>query len=441
MVVTQKSVDKEKIQYGEIIDMTGNDPVVRTMTAGSYQISDNKDGTIDLSVDFTSDNGKNFKALFYEIPVVWNYHLSSDGHKIIDSIDMMNWSTSVYADIEINNNSYGIFHIAINTESGQYTASGYIKNPLQIKYKTAKVSGTTVPITQEGMIVVTPGNYSKVNTSNNGIETVYYCPSGDLSPYQKTIIVKNSNDTVINDIASPMGPVRPRTYGIVELSLHPTEDSGHQEPAQIPTLLMNAHVDYAFYRSEPSRATMISDIDYYTRVNRYDDSQSRILSAIEICAHGAETPGYYDPDRTLVYYPQNGGSATVCLSVNDINTIFNTQHTDYYNSAACCIAFFHVCYGTWDNKDANGNYQNPDNPEMAHAWLDHGAYAYMSFSTEAAINIDAFESSLWHSICNYQTVQTAWNAAWSAQDPSPPGHPGTAQGQIIGNSGATLYHN
>ncbi|BAI61219.1 hypothetical protein MCP_1147 [Methanocella paludicola SANAE] len=423
----QYSENFENIQYGECIDMSGIDPVVRDLT-GTYKISDNKDGTVDIIVSFKTDDGKILKETYKNIPVIWKYHMSSDGRKIIDTIDIMDWTHAVYACIDIANSSYGLFHIAINTEHGQYSASGYIKNPLSIKYKTAENYGTIVPISQDGTIEVTKGNPVKFTTIDVGSEKVYAVPIGDLKAHNKTIIIKNKTYSESTGTISPMSVPHPTTYGIVEEAMQAYELTNHHVPTQIPTWLMNAGVDYAFYRNQPDRATVISDIDYYTRLNRYDDSKSRILSVFEICCHGADGVGYTEPDRILCYW----GSGLSVLYPSDVTNIFQTQHTDYINSAGGCIAFFHVCEGLWDNKDANGNYLNPDSPEMGHAWVDYGASAYMSFTGDVNIAIDTFENTLWNSICSSNTVGTAWNAAYAAQNPG-------CSGGIWGNSGATLF--
>ncbi len=412
--------DLESITYGEYINIDQNTPIVDDLL-GNFIVHDNKNGTVDVQVKVKNSSGSLYK-LYKNIPVVWNYMEYPNGHKIIIGVDLIDRNQSFYGSITMINDTTGKISISI-IDDGQYTFYGFIKNPLYIKRSNdGHVKKIAMTPAKEDEYEFIKGKPVKLLTINVSDEIVYAVPDYDTSRHNKTVIMTNAemSPAISNGIIQPNGPIMPKVCGIIEDEYQPNEREYHNIQSQVANWLRAGGMDIAIYRDRPSRSQVLSDIDYYTRIYPNDDSKTRILGAFDLEGHGCVSPGYTEPDRDFGYIDYSIGVMYIILHPEDVSATWQ-NHGDYYNTPDSATVYSHMCYGIWDMKDANGNPVSSDNPEMARAWVDYGAYSYTSYSIDITLFLDNFEDSFWHSLIEGQTVNSAIDAGilnQNSKDPS-----------------------
>jgi len=389
---------------GELFDWVATSQIKRF--SGNVKITGLGNGLVDITINLVSSSADSFTAKSSSVPVVWEGILLPDGRKVVNDINIDDYRNGLFISISILRNGDGWLHLATSTATKQCDVAGYIENPLSLRPGKERVGVASNMDGEE--IELAPSIIVKPVPIQLDSEIVYVFPTGEKKLITRTTI------TTYSSYVQPLKIIRPTFYGLVHEVFFDAEQT---TPEQLPGWWRDGTwIDRGVYVEAPSEARIKSDLQYYNRYYHYDELASKELWAYNIDTHGASVD---EPDKPLL------GADYSWLYPSEVEQLW--YYCDEYEIMPHgTIVLADACRSLWDSDENGGG-------EMAQAWVDYGAFAYVGSTILVPADIDPFLTEFWWSLCyQEETVGKAESDASVAQGLAP------AAFQVYGDSNAIL---
>lgn len=328
---------------------------------GVLRISGDGDGFVDVTVNI---NGLS-RLECHDVPVIWEITRTPKGKEIV-TLDISDYTNRIYINIRILKNGKGRVHLSTWTPTATYYVKGEIENPLIFGYVNQRVAVVDDAFFEK--------NYDATRETR-------------FKVYEK----------YTGEIISPNRISAAAYYGLVHEVFFDAEQT---TPEQIPGWLeQGTWVQYGVYVEAPTEATIKSDLQYYNYYCYYGSPQ-RILVGYEIDTHGASVD---EPDKPLA------GADWSWLYPDEVKNLWKKVPGDYQIKPQDTVILADACRSLWDSDENSGG-------EMAAAWVDYGAAAYVGSTILVPADIDPFLTEFWQSLCfQEETVGNAESDASAVQ--------------------------
>jgi hypothetical protein len=354
---------------GELIDWAAMSHI--KSVSGNVKITGLENGLVDITINLMSSSADSLTAKSSSVPVIWEGILLPDGRKVVNDINIDDYKNGLFVSISILRNGDGWLHLATSTTTMQCDVVGYIKKPLFFKPVDERVALAS-DISAEGVelapdVIVKPAPI-RVNS-----EIIYVFPVSEEIPTTRTTITSLSG-------VQPLRIIRPTFYGLVHEVFF---DAQNVVPEQVPGWWRDGTwIDYGVYVEAPSEARIKSDLRYYNRYYHFDELASKELWTYEIDTHGADVD---EPDKPLL------GADYSWLYPSEVVQLW--YYCDEYEIMPHgTIVLADACRSLWDSDETSGG-------EMAEAWVNYGANAFVGSTILVPIVMDAFTQEFWQSLC------------------------------------------
>lgn len=391
---------------GEVIDL---ETLKVESISGNVKITDTIEDAVDITTSLKISPTNFFTIENAGAQVIWESVLLPNGLKVLTDINIDDYRNGLFISISVRRNGDGWLHLATGTETRQYDLVGGISNPLSLKPSEERVALASSVRGEEVELV--PGIFVKPLPIRSGSGIVHVFPAKEERVTTHTSITAYSRGI---QPSARIGIERPKFYGLVHEVFF---DDVQSVPEQLPNWWRTyTAIDYGVYVEEPSEARIKYDLQKYNKLVKGSDSRSKELWAYNIDTHGSTVD---EPDKPLL------GSDYSWLFPGEVEDLWY-EDSNYIVRPWGTIILADACYSLWDSDESSGG-------EMAEAWVDYGASAYVGSTFLVPADADDFLEEFWRSLC-----QENENVGKAESDASTAMGFGATDFQVYGDSSETL---